>query len=241
MGWLLETAGFDVVTIVGGYKAYRTHVMQSFESRPLKMMILGGKTGCGKTLILKELQKAGEQIIDLEGLAHHKGSAFGWIGELPQPTVEQFENNLFEVFRQLDPNRRVWVENESRTIGSSVIPAGFWAQMKAATLVHLEVPNETRIKHLVDIYTQTNVADLILSFEKIEKKLGKEALKNATEALNQGDFATATQIALKYYDKIYMQLFDNNPIVQKFVLNVGNAAPNVAARQLMDWANQHKM
>ncbi|MEY4937392.1 MAG: hypothetical protein RIS64_3751 [Bacteroidota bacterium] len=239
MGWLLETAGFDVVTIVGGYKAYRTLVAQSFESKPLKIMILGGKTGCGKTLILKQLREAGEQIIDLEGLAHHKGSAFGWIGELPQPTVEQFENNLFDVFRQLDPNRRVWVENESRTIGSAVIPAGFWAQMRGATLVHLEVPNEARIKHLVAIYTQTNVAELILSFEKIQKKLGQEALKSAIEALNQGDFETATRVALKYYDKIYMQLFDNNTIIQKFILDVSNATPNVAARQLIDWANQY--
>jgi tRNA 2-selenouridine synthase len=237
MGWLLETAGFDVLTIIGGYKAYRTLVMQAYESQPLKLILLGGKTGSGKTLILKQLRDAGEQIMDLEQLAHHKGSAFGWIGEPPQPTVEQFENHLFDVFRQLDPNRRIWVENESRTIGSAVIPAGFWTQMKGATLIHLEVPYEARIKHLVDIYTQTNVADLLISFEKIEKKLGKEALKNATEALNQGDFETATRIALKYYDKIYMQLFDNNPIAQKTVLKVENATPKIVARQLIDWAN----
>ncbi|NJN34457.1 MAG: tRNA 2-selenouridine(34) synthase MnmH, partial [Saprospiraceae bacterium] len=122
MAWLLSFAGFDVATVAGGYKNYRNLVLQSFENQSLKLIILGGKTGSGKTQILKELEKKGEQIIDLEALAHHKGSAFGWIGEEKQPSSEQFENSLFEVIRKIDPTKRVWVENESRNIGTVFIP-----------------------------------------------------------------------------------------------------------------------
>jgi tRNA 2-selenouridine synthase len=100
VAWLLKFAGFDVLTIEGGYKNYRQTVLQSFDNQLLKnMIILGGKTGSGKTYILKELEKRGEQIIDLEGLANHKGSAFGWIGENQQPTTEHFENLLHDALR----------------------------------------------------------------------------------------------------------------------------------------------
>ena len=89
--WLLDTAGLTASTLVGGYKAYRNIVLSAF-SEPRNLIILGGKTGSGKTDILKELARQGEQIIDLEGLANHKGSTYGAIGQRPQPATEQFEN-----------------------------------------------------------------------------------------------------------------------------------------------------
>ena len=170
MAWFLRFAGFDVVTLAGGYKNYRNFVLQQFENQALKIIILGGKTGSGKTFILKELEKQGEQIIDLEALANHKGSAFGWIGEQTQPSTEQFENNLYEIFKNIEPSRRVWVENESHSVGAVFIPQPFWNQMKAAPLVHIEVPFEARVEHLVEGYTATSKEDLIQSFQKITKK-----------------------------------------------------------------------
>src|SRR5690606_1098940 len=89
VAWLFETYGYHVYTLKNGYKTFRQYVLKEFEKKR-NITIVGGKTGSGKTLILQELKKLGEQVIDLEKLAHHKGSSFGGINELPQPTQEQF-------------------------------------------------------------------------------------------------------------------------------------------------------
>lgn len=211
MAWLFRQAGFDVVTLDGGYKAYRQHVLEKNGTWNLEMLVVGGKTGTGKTKILRALRDQGEQIIDLERIARHKGSAFGSIGEAPQPTVEQFENDLFEEISQLDPTRRVWVENESRSIGRVYIPVGFWQKMKAAPLLNIEIPGEARIQNLLADYVLTDKTELEAAFLKIDKKLGGQHLKTAIEALQRDDFATAAQIALHYYDKTYQHCLDTNP------------------------------
>jgi len=210
MAWLLRQAGFDVLTLEGGYKKFRRHVLETFEQRQLNLIVLGGKTGTGKTKILHELQAQGEQIIDLEGLAHHKGSAFGHIGESEQPTVEQFENDLFEKMLELDPARRIWIENESQGIGRVFVPQAFWNQLKKAPVYNVEVPLEQRIQNLVGDYNGISNAELEAAFCRIEKKLGGQHLKTALDALRRGDPATAAAIALKYYDKTYQFGLENN-------------------------------
>jgi tRNA 2-selenouridine synthase len=221
MSWLLRFAGFDVLTLEGGYKNYRNNVLQYFDNQRFNIIILGGKTGSGKTQILHELARQGEQILDLEALANHKGSAFGWIGEKAQPSTEQFENDLHAALLKLDPTRRVWVENESHSVGSVYIPQAFWAQMKSSPLLHLEVPFDQRVQHLVKVYTTTSQEDLKLSFEKIRKRLGHEATQNAIEAIDNQDFATAAAIGLKYYDKTYTYNLDNNITPSKNIMDIG--------------------
>ena len=237
MAWLMQMAGFDVVTIDGGYKNYRNFILQRFENQPLKVILLGGKTGSGKTPILKELEKRGEQIIDLEDLANHKGSAFGWIGEEQQPSVEQFENNLYEVFRKINRGKRVWVENESRNIGSVSMPQGFWNQMKSAPLIHIEIPFFDRVNHLVNVYTQTSKDDLILSFQKIASKLGTENLKKTIGWIEKDDFETAAAMALKYYDKTYMHGFENNTSPKKHILEIHQFDCEKSAGKLIELAD----
>ena len=240
MAWLLKFAGFDVVTVEGGYKAYRRHVLQQLENQQIKPIILGGKTGSGKTIILKELEKRGEQIIDLEALAHHKGSAFGWIGEQTQPSSEQFDNDLYDVFRKIDPHRRVWIENESRSIGSVFIQQGFWNQMRSAPLIHIEVPFEQRVKHLVEGYTQTSQADLVQSFEKITKKLGFNHAKTAIESVQKGEYAAAAAIGLVYYDKAYNFGFEAHPSAEKHIVEIPHFDTTQTAEQLIALANSLK-
>ncbi|RYD88986.1 MAG: tRNA 2-selenouridine(34) synthase MnmH [Sphingobacteriales bacterium] len=105
MAWLLDLGGFEVTLLDSGYKSWRNHVLQTF-TQPWQLVILGGMTGSGKTDLLKQLQNAGEQVIDLEGLAHHKGSSFGGIDQPAQPTQEEFENRLAEQLQQLNPEKR---------------------------------------------------------------------------------------------------------------------------------------
>jgi len=225
MAWLLRQAGFDVVTLRGGYKQYRQYVLAQFEQADLPMLVIGGKTGTGKTKILHALQDFGEQVIDLEGLAHHKGSSFGSIGEAPQPTVEQFENDLFNAISALDHSRRTWVENESRSIGRVFVPEGFWKYMRRAPLYNIEVPQHDRIQNLVADYAGCAAQELEAAFFRIEKKLGGQHLKSALEALGAGNYAGAAEIALKYYDKTYRHGLENTSAASVHLLDFETGDP----------------
>ncbi len=234
MAWLLRQAGLDVQTLDGGYKAYRQCVLDGFGKGDLQIVIVGGSTGSGKTKILHALKNAGEQIIDLEGIAHHKGSAFGFIGELPQPTVEQFENNLYEAIRNTSPARKVWLENESRSIGRVYIPDTFWAKMKKAPLMNVRVPLEARVNNLLEDYVLTDKADLEIAFRRIEKKLGGLKLKQAIEFLEQGEYEPAARIALEYYDKTYQYGLETNASPDIRMLEFDHGDPLKIAEALIE-------
>ena len=233
MAWLFRQAGFEVLVLEGGYKKYRRYVLDAFEQIQLPLIIVGGKTGTGKTKILHALKNLGEQIIDLEALAHHKGSAFGSIGEAPQPEVEQFENNLYEVLSQLEPGRRVWVENESQSIGRIFIPLDFWEKMKLSPIFNIQIPQEARIRNLIEDYTGVSASELEAAFRRIERKLGGQHLKAALEALQQDDYATAAEIALKYYDKTYLYGLENNTAPEVRAMPFDTGAPEFIARQCL--------
>jgi tRNA 2-selenouridine synthase len=165
--------------------------------------VLGGKTGSGKTQVLHELKKLGEQVIDLEALAHHKGSSFGSLGEEKQNSQEQFENELSSVFATIDPEKRCWVENESRKVGVNVLPEKLWEQMRDANVVNIELPIEERINYLVKEYGAFSKEELIDATSRITKRLGGQHAKAAIEAIESGDLRTACEISLVYYDKTY--------------------------------------
>lgn len=202
MSWLFDLAGFNTKTLIGGYKSYRGAI-KNYLSKPFKLIVLGGMTGSGKTELLLELSKRGQQVIDLEGLANHKGSAFGAIGQNPQPSTEYFENLLFEDLIKLDPARPIWLEDESKAIGSIFIPDLFFNQMIGSTVIAIERPTETRIKRLTAEYTQCNPQLLIDSVTKIAKRLGGDNASKAIKSIEAGNFEEAVGISLKYYDKTY--------------------------------------
>lgn len=202
VAWLLTTVGFTAHTLEGGYKAYRNHVLESFREIP-QLMVLGGATGSGKTAVLRALQARGEQVIDLEALAHHRGSAFGGIGQPPQPTTEQFQNNLHQVWQQVDPTARVWVEDESFSIGQVKLPLELWNAMKGRPLVLLEVPRAERIQRLVQEYGSLDRLALERAVVAIQKRLGGLRTQQTLEALACGQLAEAADHLLAYYDKSY--------------------------------------
>ena len=202
--WLLELAGFRVHLLDKGYKEYRRAVLASFDSAR-DWRVLGGLTGSGKTDVLHQLAAAphAQPVLDLEGLAHHKGSAFGAIGQPAQPTQEQFENNLAAALAALPPHAPVWVEDESRQIGRLTIPPALFGQLRTAPRWVLEVPRAARVAKLAAEYGAEDPAELVAAIERIQKRLGGLATQQAQAAVAAGDFPLMVELVLDYYDKTY--------------------------------------
>lgn len=194
-------------TLTGGYKAYRQRVNESFRW-PLQITLLGGCTGGGKSEVLRALAANGEQVLDLEAMAHHKGSAFGGLLMPPQPTNEQFQNDLFEAILRLDLSRRIWIEDESLAIGKIFLPDDLWWNMRKSPLVVMEVDKKIRIDRLVSEYGPADRETFLEIMGKITKRLGGQNYKEAKEKLHAGDMASTIDILLTYYDKAYLESMD---------------------------------
>jgi tRNA 2-selenouridine synthase len=233
MAWLFETAGLKTNTLIGGYKAYRQYIRSQFEV-PAKLIVLGGPTGSGKTEILKELEKAGEQFLDIEGIAHHKGSAFGTIGQLPQLSNEHFENKLAQAWLKLGRNKVVWIEDESRNLGLNSIPDPLFKQMRAANLWRVLLPKKERINRLVKEYAFIDKSKLKEAIHKIEKKLGGLNAKICLEAIENENYTLVVDITLNYYDKAYE--FGNSKRKENtiFDFEIEKDEPEKTAKFLLD-------
>ena len=201
--WLLELSGFTVHLLEGGYKAYRQAVLDAL-AQPRPWWVLGGPTGSGKTEVLHRLAAAGQPTLDLEGLACHKGSSFGGIGQPAAPTQEQFENNLAAALAQLPAHAPAWVEDESRQIGRLVLPNPLYDALRAAPCYELATPRAERIRRLAAEYGPTqDPALLSAAIERLSKRLGGLATRAALAAVTAGDFEQMVALVLDYYDKAY--------------------------------------
>jgi len=202
MAWLFSMAGIDVSLLDGGYKSYRHHVLESLSVKR-KMIVLGGMTGSSKTHILRYLNGMGQQVLDLEKIANHKGSAFGALGQPPQPTTEQFANVLFTQWRDLNTDKPFWVEDESRNIGTVFIPDEFYLNMQDTPVIVLEMDLKTRLPRLMAEYSAYSPESLKESIMKISKRLGGDNTQQALKAVEEGKIDEAIEISLIYYDKAY--------------------------------------
>jgi tRNA 2-selenouridine synthase len=214
VAWLLELYGIKVFILKGGYKSFRNFALNSFD-KAFNLHVLGGRTGSGKTDILNKLIELGEQVVDLEKIASHKGSAFGALGEKNQPSQEQFENELACFIHTIDCAKPLWLEDESRLIGNKVIPEKLWEQMRVAKTICIDVPFEERVDYLTKEYGKFPAEQLKESIIKITKRLGHLQAKNALTALDENDLKTTCRICLGYYDKSY-----NHGIEQREKLSV---------------------
>ena len=200
---LMDNGFRRVYVIEKGYKAFRTVVLNGFHN-DAQLVVIGGYTGSAKTEIIKHIQKTSDQqVIDLEGLANHRGSAFGGIDQGPQPTTEQFENNLFWEWKDLDPGLPIWIEDESRAIGSVVIPQALFENMRRCRLYFLDISREERAKHLVKDYGEVNKEALKDSITRISSRLGGLRTRHAMHHLEKGEMYDVAIMILGYYDKYY--------------------------------------
>jgi len=221
VAWLLDLYGYTVYTLAGGYKAYRNWVLAQFTmDYPFK--VIGGYTGSGKTETLHALQALKEPIIDLEGIAHHKGSAFGNLGQPVQPSQEQFENLLAQsLFKISQSQSYIWIEDESRRIGLVNIPPQLFEQIRKSKLYFLEISFSERLQFILKGYGKFEKDKLMSAILRIKKRLGGLETKTAINFLIEDDVENSFKILLTflieddvensfkilltYYDKLYLK------------------------------------
>jgi tRNA 2-selenouridine synthase len=236
VGWVLETGGFEVITLAGGYKAFRHWVRQQL-SLPRPVQILAGMTGTNKTGILQALAAAGEQVLDLEALASHRGSSYGGLALPPQPTTEHFENQIAWQWAAFDPTKPVWIEAESRRIGTCRIPDELFQQMEAAPALEITRPLAERLDLLEQLYGQVEVELLIAATERIRKRLGGQRTQAAQALLQAHSCREAFAIILDYYDRSYRYDLERR---QQHIpqVDVGGCTPAAAAQRLLQAVQQ---
>lgn len=210
MAWLLQTAGLNVALVIGGYKAIRHYLIDSFNNT-MRLHVVSGKTGVGKTEVLRKIHDSNIHFVDLEALAMHRGSAFGGLGLPNQPTQEQFENNLGFTLRNIPNDHSVLIEDESRMIGKVRIPDAIYHQMEKAPLIELIASDNFRIEHILGEYGTFETEILVEKTHQLQKRMGPEQCKLAITALQENNKNEWCRILLHYYDKAYHHKFTEHP------------------------------
>jgi tRNA 2-selenouridine synthase len=203
---ILSQIGWRVETIAGGYKAWRALVVREVYDTPLRapLVVLDGNTGSAKTEILNLLPAHGVQVIDLEGLAHHRGSLFGAIG--PQPSQKAFENRLAQALAALDPSRPVVVEAESSKIGNCRLPPEIWKAMTRAPRVALSATPMARARYLTTAYGDmiADSARLVSVIDRLRPAHAQEVIAEWQAMAGAGAYVDlAASLMARHYDPRY--------------------------------------
>ena len=201
VAWLFSFFQLPVVRLQDGYKNFRNWALVQ-HARMLNIRVLGGKTGAGKTDFLRFLAQSGEQVIDLEALARHKGSVFGGDKD-KQATQQQFENDLAWHMAALDNQKHVWLEDESRKIGAVIIPEPLWLRMKQAPFYVLGARLSERVERIMCEYGVLDKNFLLRALAEIKDHLGLEHYFFIKDLIDRDQFVAAIKELLLYYDKKY--------------------------------------
>lgn len=203
---ILSQIGWRVEIIAGGYKAWRGLVLKQLETVPGRITVLDGNTGTAKTELLQLLAARGVQVIDLEGLANHRGSLFGARGG--QPPQRMFEGRLAHVLAALDPGQPVVVEAESAMVGQCRLPAALWKAMCAAPRIELQAPRGERATYLARAYADVtaDTARLAATIDLLRPYHAAERIEAWQALAALGDFtALAEELVAAHYDPRYLK------------------------------------
>ena len=208
MARILSEIGWKVTLVEGGYKTYRKQVLDGLDEIPgrLRPIILRGRTGTAKTRILRATAGLGAQVIDLEGLASHRGSLLGPEPGLNQPSQRLFESKLHDVMRQLDPERPVFIEAESNKVGACHVPAALWRIMRGAPSIQVTAPLPARVAFLLDDYQHVVAEPSRLDplLEWVVERIGHEAVGHWREAIAASNWdGFVTRVLEDHYDPAY--------------------------------------
>lgn len=213
MALVLTQIGWQVTVLQGGYKTYRTYVRDQLEQLPEQFtyQMLCGLTGSGKTYILRQLSQRSAQVLDLEGLANHRGSLLGeeWEGQpAPQPSQKYFESLLLQQLQSFETSEPVWVESESNKIGRVYLPQSLWQNMKQASCVEIQLPLAARVQFLLQEYPHlvTHRDVLKAKLQLLKSRYGREKLNEWYHLIDAGQWETFVQDVLQsHYDPTYTQ------------------------------------
>lgn len=207
---ILKSIGWKPHLIRGGYRSFRQHVVTEIDEilacERLNIQVLSGLTGVGKTRLLKAIEAEGGQIIDLEGLANHKGSLLGESPDSDQPTQKKFETLLWHQLSLLDLDKPVFIEAESNRIGNVHCPPALWKALNSARVINVELPTAERIKLLREDYPhfQDKPAELLDLLDVLVRLRGKERVDQWRELVEQADWDRFVESILIYhYDLCY--------------------------------------
>lgn len=210
----LQLAGFPAFQLRGGHKAFRRLVVDFFDHGDWgRMLVLRGLTGVGKTRVLQQLSQQDQPVIDLEGLANHRGSAFGGVGLGQQPGQKKFESLLWAALQSIPKGSWALTEGESRHIGKIILPVRFFQSLQIEKTLWLETEFEKRIQIILEDYTVSELAEetFIQPIQSLQRRLGMTEVENMLELLRQKNWhELVSELMLKYYDPLYCHTKPDN-------------------------------
>jgi tRNA 2-selenouridine synthase len=212
---MMNEIGWRAVQLDGGYRAYRRHVVAELETLPARFeyRVVCGLTGSGKSRLLASLAAEGAQTLDLEAIARHRGSLLGDRPHDPQPSQKSFDSQLWDALAKLDPSRPVYVESESRKIGTVQVPESLLASMRVATCVRVDTPRPLRVALLKDEYDHfvRDRAALADRLAPLAPLVGNAAIERWNAAAAAGDWDTVVSELLEHhYDPSYSRSIERN-------------------------------
>jgi tRNA 2-selenouridine synthase len=215
MAHVLREIGWPAATLEGGYRGYRREVVRQLEDLParLRFEVVCGATGSGKSRLLEALAARGAQVLDLEGIARHRGSVLGDLPGDPQPAQKMFDSQVWDRLRRFDPSRTVYVEAESRKIGQLQVPGALLERMRASPCIRIEAPVEARVRFLLDEYRHflDRPAELKAKLACLRNLYGSEVIERWTAQADAGEWnALVTDLLVHHYDPAYRRSTPKN-------------------------------
>jgi len=216
LAWFLPQIGFRTTVLKGGYKAYREQVREQLGTLPLQFdyVVIAGRTGSGKTRLLHALAEAGAQVLDLEGLARHRGSVLGGLPHDPQPTQKAFETQVWTALSACDRSRPVYVESESRKIGQLQVPTALLERMRSdSRVVMVTMPDAARLQLLLEEYGffAENLDRFCSHLDTLVEMRGRDTVKQWQTLARAGHWSEVFgELMRNHYDPLYLKSIQSN-------------------------------
>ena len=250
MGHILRQIGWDAHVLDGGYKTYRTHVIQSLNELPkqFQFLVISGRTGSAKSRVLEELTRMGCQVLHLEELANHKGSVLGASLDSEQPSQKYLETLINVSLKQFDPNQVVLIEAESKKVGGLQVPDTLIEAIRSSPCIRLEASMDARVSFLEEDYRCLieQPSFLLEKLQHLKALVGQEQLNLWFELIAQQDWRALIRSLLElHYDRLYdrsqlrnFENYEKAPLIQ--IDDLSKAGIQQIASQIQHMVNQSK-